>query len=51
MIKARRTWVKQKNRQYLFCIRRKPNTKKTGKDKLFEFERPEQIIKLSHFIF
>ena len=44
MIKARRTWVKQKNRQYLFYI-------DLGKDKLFEFERPEQIIKLSHFNF
>lgn len=43
MIKARRTWVKQKNRQYLFYI--------IGKDRLFEFERPEQIIKLSHFNF
>ena len=51
MIKARRTWVKQKNRQYLFCIRRKPNTKKIGKDRLFEFERPGQMIKLPHFNF
>ena len=51
MIKARRTWVKQKNRQYLFCIRRKPNTKKIGKDRLSEFERPGQMIKLPHFNF
>ena len=43
MIKARRTWVKQKNRQYLFYI--------DSKDRLFEFERPGQIIKLPHFNF
>ena len=41
MIKARRT-TKEPSILILYRL---------GKDKLFEFERPEQIIKLPHFNF